>query len=131
MARPKAGQLTPLELDIMNVLWRLGDANVQAVQQALPRELAYTTVQTVLNILHRKRKVKRAKRDRAFFYTPVVSQSQVARKAVTEMVERLFGGSAESLVMSLLEARQLTPQKLDRLKRLVQEAREEGEGNHE
>jgi BlaI family transcriptional regulator, penicillinase repressor len=127
MARPKAGQLTPLELDIMNVLWRLGDANVQAVQQALHRELAYTTVQTVLNILHRKRKVKRAKRDRAFFYTPVVSQSQVAHKAVTEMVERLFGGSAESLVMSLLEARQLTPQKLDRLKRLVLEAREEGE----
>ncbi|HEY6250713.1 MAG TPA: BlaI/MecI/CopY family transcriptional regulator [Candidatus Angelobacter sp.] len=131
MARPKAEQLTPLELDIMNVLWRLGDANVQAVQQALPRELAYTTVQTVLNILHRKRKVKRAKRDRAFFYTPVVSQSQVACKALSDMVERLFGGSAESLVMSLLEARQLTPQKLDRLQRLVRETREKGENNHE
>jgi predicted transcriptional regulator len=127
MARPKAEQLTPLELDIMNVLWRLGDANVQAVQQALSRELAYTTVQTVLNILHRKRKVKRAKRDRAYFYTPVVSQSQVARHAVSDMVERLFGGSAEDLVMSLLEARQLTPQKLDRLRRLVRGAREESD----
>jgi predicted transcriptional regulator len=121
MAQAKAGQLTPLELDIMNVLWRLGDANVQAVQQALPRELAYTTVQTVLNILHGKGKVKRDKRDRAYFYTPVVSQSQVARHALSDMVERLFGGSAESLVMSLLEARQLTPKKLDRLRKLVRE----------
>ncbi len=127
MARPEAERLTPLELEIMNVLWRLDNANVQAVQQALPRELAYTTVQTVLNILQRKGKVKRAKRDRAYFYTPMVSQSQVARHAVSDMVERLFGGSAESLVMSMLEARQLTPQKLDRLRRLVREAREDGD----
>src|SRR5215471_2824398 len=111
----------------MNVLWRLGEGNVQAVQAALPRELAYTTVQTVLNILHRKRKVKRAKRDRAYFYTPVISQSQVARHAVGDVLERLFGGSAESLVMSLLETRQLTPQKLDRLKQLVRGAREDGD----
>src|SRR5258708_26935971 len=104
MARPEAERLTPLELEIMNVLWRLDNANVQAVQQALPRELAYTTVQTVLNILQRKGKVKRAKRDRAYFYTPMVSQSQVGRHAVSDMAERLFSGSAESLVMSMLEA---------------------------
>jgi len=129
MARPKADRLTPLELDIMNILWRLGSANVQAVQEALPRELAYTTVQTVLNILHRKGKVKRAKRDRAYLYTPAVSQNQVARRAVTDVVDRLFGGSAESLVMSLLETRQLTPEKLDRLKRLVR-TKEDGDGQN-
>ena len=127
MPRAEAGQLTPLELDIMNVLWRLGEANVQAVQEALPRELAYTTVQTVLNILHRKSKVKRVKRDRAYFYIPVVSQSQVARQAVSQIVERLFGGSAESLVMSLVETRQLTPQKLDHLRRLVKQTPEEAD----
>src|SRR5258708_21177709 len=127
MARPKAERLTALELEIMNVLWRLDDANVQAVQQALPRELAYTTVQTVLNILQRKGKVKRAKRDRAYFYTPMVSQSQVARHAVSDMVDRLFGGSGETLLLSMLEARQVTPQNLDRLRRLVREAREDGD----
>jgi predicted transcriptional regulator len=127
MPRSRSGQLTPLELDIMSVLWRLGEGNVQAVQAALPRELAYTTVQTVLNILHRKGKVKRAKRDRAYFYRPVVSQSQVARHAVSQIVERLFGGSAESLVMSLVETRQLTPAKLDRLRRLTKQAREESD----
>lgn len=127
MPRPQAGQLTPLELDIMGVLWRLGEANVQAVQGALPRELAYTTVQTVLNILHRKGKVRRVKRDRAYFYIPVVSQTQVARHAVSQIVDRLFGGSAENLVMSLVETRQLTPEKLDRLRRLVKQAQEEAD----
>jgi len=108
----------------MNVLWRLGQANVQTVQEAMPRELAYTTVQTVLNILDSKGKVKRTKRDRAYFYKPAVSHSQVARHAVNELVERLFGGSEESLVMSLLNARRLTPQKLDRLNKLIRTARE-------
>src|SRR5579864_8552484 len=128
MPRPEVRQLTPLELDIMNVLWRLREANVQSVQEALPRELAYTTVQTMLNILHRKGKVTRAKRDRTYFYIPVVSQAQVARHAVSQIVDRLFGGSAESLVMSLVETRQLTPQKLDRLRRLVKQAEEESDG---
>ena len=116
--------LTPLELEIMNVLWAEGEANVQAVQAALPRPLAYTTVQTMLNILARKGRVKRTKRDRAFIYKPVVSRDQVAQKAVRDMVQRLFGGSTENLVMSLLESRELTPQKLDRLKRMVDEAKQ-------
>lgn len=115
--------LTPLELEIMNVLWAGGEANVQTVQAALPRELAYTTVQTMLNILERKGRVKRTKRERAYFYKPVVSRDQVAQKAVRDMVQRLFGGSPESLVMSLLESRDLTPEKLDRLRRMVGEAR--------
>ena len=106
----------------MQVLWRLGESNVQAVQQALSRELAYTTVQTVLNILMHKGRVTRAKRERAFFYTPAVSRSKVTRQAVSDMVRRVFGGSVESLVMTLLETRQLTPEKLQRLQRLVNEA---------
>ena len=127
MAHAKAGQLTPLELDIMNVLWRLGDANVQAVQQALPRELAYTTVQTMLNILHRKGKARRTLKERAYFYRPAVSRTQVASLHVGDMVERLFGGSAESLVMSLLETKHLTPAKLARLNKLVEQSREDSD----
>lgn len=116
--------LTPLELEIMNVLWASGEANVQTVQAALPRELAYTTVQTMLNILARKGRVRRSKRDRAFFYKPAVSRSQVAQKALRDMVQRLFGGSPENLVMSLLESRELTPEKLQRLRRMVSEAQQ-------
>src|SRR5947209_14330265 len=103
MARRKTEQLTPLELEIMHVLWDIGAANVQSVQQHLERELAYTTVQTMLNILHRKGKVKRTLKDRAYFYKPSVSRRQVVSQTVNDVVDRLFGGSAENLVMSLVE----------------------------
>jgi BlaI family transcriptional regulator, penicillinase repressor len=121
MARQKTPHLTPLELEIMHVLWNEGPSNVQAVQQHLERELAYTTVQTMLNILHRKGKVKRTLKERAYFYQPVVSRSHVVRHHVSDLVERLFGGSAESLVISLVETKHLTAKKLARLQKLIEE----------
>lgn len=121
MARQKTPHLTPLELEIMHVLWNEGASNVQAVQQHLERELAYTTVQTMLNILHRKGKVKRTLKDRAYFYSPVVSRSHVVGNHLSDLVERLFGGSAESLVMSLVETKHLTPKKLAQLQKLIEE----------
>src|SRR6476619_5529442 len=127
MARSKSEHLTPLELEIMHVLWETGSANVQTVQQKLKRDLAYTTVQTMLNILHKKGKAKRTLKDRAYFYKPAVSRKQVVSKHVIDVVDRLFGGSAESLVMSLLETKHLTPAKLARLQRLIENAREEDE----
>ncbi len=120
MARPKTEQLTPLELEIMHVLWEAGPGNVQMVQQALKRPLAYTTVQTMLNILHRKGKVKRTLKDRAYFYRPVVSHRQVVSQHIGDLVERLFGGSAENLVMSLVETKHLTPKKLAQLQQLLE-----------
>jgi predicted transcriptional regulator len=121
MARQKTPHLTPLELEIMHVLWNEGASNVQSVQQHLERELAYTTVQTMLNILHRKGKVKRILKDRAYFYSPVVSRSLVVGNHLSDLVERLFGGSAESLVMSLVETKHLTPKKLAKLQKLIEE----------
>jgi predicted transcriptional regulator len=130
MVRQKKEQLTPLELDIMNVLWDTGPANVQTVQQGLKRELAYTTVQTMLNILHKKGKVKRTLKERAYFYKPSVSRRQVVSQTVSDVVDRLFGGSAESLVISLVETKHLTPEKLARLNKLLEEGqREDGDGN--
>ena len=130
MAQRKTERLTPLELEIMEVLWETGAANVQTVQQRLKRELAYTTVQTMLNILHRKGKVKRALKDRAYFYKPAVSRRQVVRQAVNDLVEHLFGGSVENLVMSLVETKHLTPEKIDRLNTLLKEAEEESDADN-
>jgi BlaI family transcriptional regulator, penicillinase repressor len=127
MARKKNEQLTPLELEIMKVLWETGPANVQTVQKRLERELAYTTVQTMLNVLHRKGKAKRTLRDKAYFYRPAVSRSQVIGNAVGDLIERMFGGSAESLVMSLVETRHLTPEKLSRLNKLIEKESRDGE----
>jgi BlaI family transcriptional regulator, penicillinase repressor len=130
MAQRKTERLTPLELEIMKVLWETGAANVQTVQQGLERELAYTTVQTMLNILHRKGKVKRALKDRAYFYRPAVSRSQVVKQAVNDLVEHLFGGSVENLVMSLVETKHLTPEKLTRLNKLLKESEEESDADN-
>ena len=128
MKRAKTEQLTPLELEIMNVLWETGPANVQTVQQQLQRELAYTTVQTMLNILYRKGKVQRTLENRAYFYKPVVSRRQVISQSIGDIVERLFGGSAENLVMSLVETNHLTAEKLARVHKLLAESEEESDG---
>lgn len=121
-------QLTPLELQIMNVLWETGPANVQAVQERLAGDLAYTTVQTMLNVLHRKGKVKRRLKDRAYMYQPVLSRKKAVGAAVRDIVDRFFGGSADSLVLSLVETRQLTPDKLAEIQKLL-EQKEENHGN--
>jgi len=130
MTQRKTERLTPLELEIMKVLWETGAANVQTVQQGLERELAYTTVQTMLNILHRKGKVKRTLKDRAYFYRPAVSRSQVVKQAVNDLVEHLFGGSVENLVMSLVETKHLTPEKMTRLNELLKESKEESDADN-
>ena len=119
MGRPKSENLTPLELEIMNVLWELGSSNVQAVQQRLDRDSAYTTVQTMLNILEKKGKVNRELRDRAYVYRPAVTRKKVVSQIVGDVIDRVFGGSAESLVMGLLETKHLTPEKLAELNALV------------
>lgn len=124
----KPERLTDLELEIMQVLWEAGPANVQTVQEGLKRPLAYTTVQTMLNILHRKGKVKRTLKERAYFYRPTVTQGQVVRQTVSDIVDRLFAGSAEELVLSLVKTKQLTPEKLAKLQKLVEEAEEGGDG---
>ena len=122
--------LTPLELEIMNVLWETGPANVQTVQARLAsRELAYTTVQTMLNVLHRKGKVKRQLKDRAYLYRPVFSRQKAVAQAVGDMLDRFFGGSADSLVLNLVETRQLTPEKLARIQELLERPRKEPHGN--
>jgi predicted transcriptional regulator len=122
--------LTPLELEIMSVLWVTGPANVQAVQAGLgSRELAYTTVQTMLNVLHRKGRVKRELRDRAYVYRPVLSRQKAVRQAVGDVLDRFFGGSADSLVLSLVETRRLTPAKLAEIRKLLEHLTEEKHGN--
>jgi BlaI family penicillinase repressor len=121
VARKKSEHLTPLELEIMKVLWETGPANVQTVLQSLNSGHAYTTVQTMLNVLHRKGKVTRKLKDKAYFYRPSVSRREVVGKAMGDLIERMFGGDAESLVMSLVEAKHITPEKLARLNKLVEE----------
>jgi predicted transcriptional regulator len=130
MAPRRPETLTPLELDIMKVLWASGPAGVQAVRDALAprRKLAYTTVQTMLNVLWKKGRVRRTLKDRAYVYHPVLTRRRALRQAVGDMVDRLFGGSAESLVVSLVESRHLTPEALARLTRALERSERDDDG---
>ena len=107
--------LTKLELRIMQVIWRCGGGTVSAVQAELDPPLAYTTVQTMLNILERKGKLKRELEGRAYVYTARVTEAKALGQSVRDLVDRMFGGSSEELVMSLLKNRQIDARKLAEL----------------
>jgi len=101
---PRRGRMSrdvppPLELECLSALWLLGEGNVQAVRDQLSarRELAYTTVMTMLDRLARKQIVTRRKVGRSFVYMPAVTRDEVRRRAVRELVESLFDGSPEAL----------------------------------
>ena len=119
-------QLTRLELQIMKVLWENGPATVQEVQKNLKGEsLAYTTVQTMLNVLYRKGRVKRKLNGKAFQYAPLVTQDKAVGEALMDLVDRMFGGSAEALVMSLVKTRHLDAGKLEKLNEVLKGHRRE------
>ena len=125
--------LTKLELQIMQVIWKLGSSSVKGacsvkdVQNGLQQPLAYTTVQTMLNILERKGKLKRKLRGRAYVYSATVSEAKASGHAIRDLVDRMFGGSTDELVMSLIKSRQIDAKRLAELSRRVQQQAEEEE----
>jgi BlaI family transcriptional regulator, penicillinase repressor len=109
--------LTPLERRIMRVLWSDGPGNVQRVLQGLmgDPQLAYTTVQTTLNVLHRKGKVKRKLVGRAYEYSPVISQEAANSHAIKDVLQKVFRGSIDDLLLCLVRSRHLDADKLVQL----------------
>lgn len=125
--RKGSNALTPLELKILQILWSHGPSNVQLVQEKLKADdLAYNTVQTMLNVLHRKGRVRRSLTGRAYVYRAAASREKVLGQALREFVQRAFGGSPEALVMSLVKSRQVDLGRIAELSRkLEQEERSE------
>jgi BlaI family transcriptional regulator, penicillinase repressor len=117
---------TPLEIQIMQVLWRDGPSSVQHVQENLPAgsNLAYNTVQTMLNVLHRKNRARRTLKGRAYVYRATVTKDTALGQAVRDLVERMFGGSSEELVMSLIKSRQVDPERIAALGRKLVKQKE-------
>jgi predicted transcriptional regulator len=129
--RKGSNALTPLELKIMQVLWSEGPSNVQQVQKGLSSsdDLAYNTVQTMLNILYRKGRVDRTLNGRAYTYRTITSKEKVLGLAARDLVERMFGGSTEELVMSLIKNRQVDLKTIEELRRKL--AAEQGRKDDE
>ncbi len=113
---------TPTEMEILTVLWRVGKASVQGVwQQLKPPKRAYTTVLTLLRIMERKGYVVHDVEGRAFVYRPVLDEDKTRRSVIRRLIDRMFEGSAESLVASLLEHEDISEAELRRLRRIIQE----------
>ena len=122
---PKSSRvLTPLDRRIMRVLWEDGAGNVQKVLQGLKGEpqLAYTTVQTTLNVLHRKGRVKRKLVGRAFEYSATVSQAAADSHAIKDLLQKVFQGSVDDLLLSLVRSKQLDARKLAELRTKLENA---------
>lgn len=119
--RPKSDTLTGQELEIMKVIWRSGQATVREVYEDLKtrRTIAYTSVQTMMNILESKGHLKKEPGDRAQTYVPVRPQQTVVRSMVREFVDRVFDGSARPLLVHLLKEKGLTPAERKELQKLL------------
>jgi predicted transcriptional regulator len=120
MRSPKP-TLTEQELEIMKVVWRLETATVRHVYEALleHRRIAYTTVMTMMNILEQKGYLKKRQDDRAYVYRPSQPQQQVIRSMVREFVNRVFNGSAEPLLVHLVEDQHLDAKDLEEIRKSI------------
>jgi predicted transcriptional regulator len=121
--RPKSETLTGQELEIMKVIWPRGQATIREVYDELRerRPIAYTTVQTMMNILEAKGHLKKQPGDRANVYAPVRAQQTVVRSMVREFVNRVFDGSARPLLVHLLKEKGLTDRERRELQKLLDE----------
>lgn len=122
MPRPKAKELTERELEIMHVFWRERELTAADVRDRLAadgRDLAYTTVATLVRILSEKGFIEQTNEDRPFRFRPVRSFEDVSRNLVRDLVERVFGGSREQLLVHLVGDKKLTKKERDLLEQVL------------
>jgi predicted transcriptional regulator len=115
--------LTDQELEIMKIVWQKGSATVREVYEELlrHRKIAYTTVMTVMGILEQKGRLRKSEDGRAFVYTPTEPQTKVVGTMVQEFVKRVFNGSAQPLLVHLVENLDVDDDQLDEIRKLLQE----------
>ncbi len=130
MVRPKAKELTERELEVMHVFWERGTAAEQAlltvaevrdVLQEGGRDLAYTTVATLVRILTEKECLEQTNIERPFLYRAIRSFDEVSGSMLGDMIQKVFGGSREKLLVRLMEQRKLTKKELKVLEDILKE----------
>jgi BlaI family transcriptional regulator, penicillinase repressor len=124
MARPPAKELTERELEVMQVVWKLGEATAAEIRDELAHgglDRAYTTVATLVRILLDKGFLDQQSGDRPFRYRPARSYEEVSRRLLGDLVERVFAGSREQLLMRLMEQKKLTAKERSALEAILKE----------
>jgi predicted transcriptional regulator len=124
MARPRASELTERELEVMHRFWRGGEQTVAEVRDELAaagRDLAYTTVATLVRILVEKGFLKQTHDERPFRFRALRSFDEVSGNLVTDLIHRVFDGSREQLLVRLIEQRKLTAAERAALQKILEE----------
>jgi predicted transcriptional regulator len=118
--------LTPQELAIMKIVWQLEKATVRDVYEALRerREVAYTTVMTMMKILEEKKYLKKTLLDRAYEYRPAKPAQLVVGAMVRDFLDRVFDGAAAPLLVHLARDARLSKEDKDAMRRLMEEMEE-------
>jgi predicted transcriptional regulator len=124
--RKPSSTLTPQELAIMKVVWRLGEATVRDVYESMreTRQVAYTTVMTMMKVLDDKGFLKKTLVDRAHVYRPARPRQQVVGAMVRDFVDRVFDGASDSLLVHLAKDNKLTPKQRRLVEQLLEETKE-------
>src|ERR1044072_3116151 len=118
--RKRSTTLTGQELEIMKIVWEQDKVTVRDVYEAMleTRKVAYTTVMTMMKILEQKRYLKKSQADRAYVYTAAQPKRKVIGDMVRDFVNRVFNGSAEPLLVHLVEEHNLSREDLDEIAQL-------------
>jgi len=118
-----------LELQLMKVIWEKGKATAREVKNALQyeRDLAYTTVTTMLRKLEGKGFLAHDVDERTFVYKPLIQREEVSQSVLQDLLERFFDGSRELLVNALIQEKGVSTEELERLKTLIDEQQREEE----
>jgi predicted transcriptional regulator len=121
MARPASTHPTDGELEILRVLWERGPLSLSALRDALrqQRDVATTTVATMLRVMNEKRLVRRKRSGRGAEWSAVVTRDATARSMVGKLVDGIFDGSAERLAVHLVEGGELSTAEMAELRRLI------------
>ena len=127
MARSTSKHPTVLELEILKIFWRDGNLTGREVRDrlAVVRDLAYTSVMTVMGIMEDKGYVKRKKSGKTFIYSPRVTEAATKKRMLRDVVDRVYEGSTMSVVVNLLESSDIDPDELKQLRALIKRKSEE------
>jgi predicted transcriptional regulator len=117
MARGQSETLTVREAQIMDVIWEEGQATADQVREALPGQPHDSTVRTLLRVLESKGYLTHEVCGKAYVYRAAIGRQKAQKNALHSVLTRFFGGSAEDLVLRLIEDRQITPDQLEELRR--------------
>jgi predicted transcriptional regulator len=111
------------QLEIMKVVWRLGEATVRDVYEdlRLHRPIAYTTVMTTMKNMESRGHLKKRSEGRAFVYTATVPESRMLSRIVGDFIDRVFNGSTEPLLAHLVEERRVSEKDLEEISRMIRE----------